>query len=282
MKGFNDIFEAEKIGLGIYYSGTQNCEKGHYYGPAIRDHFLIHYIHSGSGIFKINKKTFYLKEHQGFLICPGEVAYYKADEIAPWSYSWVAFKGKHVEDYLYSAYISKDNPIFNDGESLSLEECVNEIIRVNNVDMYGKEVRLVGLSYILLSYLINEAFTSQYGSYSGSSEHKNGNLEYVQKAVGYIYKNYWRKVTINEIASHVMLERKYFSSIFKKEMNTSPINFLLQFRMRKACEMLREKNYTVAEVARSVGYTDPLVFSRSFKKHMNLSPTEFQMKQLNI
>ncbi|MGE5613279.1 MAG: AraC family ligand binding domain-containing protein, partial [Bacillota bacterium] len=59
--------------LNMYQCGTQECKPGHSYGPAVRDHFLIHYIHSGKGKFCVNGREYNLEGGQGFLICPDVV-----------------------------------------------------------------------------------------------------------------------------------------------------------------------------------------------------------------
>ncbi len=69
--------------LNLYHCGSENCAPGHSYGPAIRDHYLIHYILDGKGFFQVNNKTYHLKNGQGFLICPDIITYYEADKENP-------------------------------------------------------------------------------------------------------------------------------------------------------------------------------------------------------
>ena len=57
----------------------EKCKPSYSYGPAVRDHYLIHFIIKGSGIFYVNGKSYEIKANQGFLICPDVVTYYKAD-----------------------------------------------------------------------------------------------------------------------------------------------------------------------------------------------------------
>ena len=56
----------------------------------------------------------------------------------------------------------------------------------------------------------------------------------------------------------------------------SPKQYLLNKRLTRAKELLKETNASVFEIANSVGYDDQLYFSRIFKKHIGISPTEYK------
>ena len=62
-------------------------------------------------------------------------------------------------------------------------------------------------------------------------------------------------------------------------MGIRPINYLIQYRLEQAIELLKDGDYTVQEVSSLVGYSDPLYFSRIFKKHVGYSPS--QVKNYN-
>ena len=98
--------------LNVYQCGHHDCEPGHAYGPAVRDHYLIHYIYSGCGKFYFDGNTYSLHAGDGFLIVPDKITYYQADSKDPWSYSWIGFNGLKAESYLNSANLSAKNPIF--------------------------------------------------------------------------------------------------------------------------------------------------------------------------
>jgi mannose-6-phosphate isomerase-like protein (cupin superfamily) len=65
--------------LNMYHCGTEDCAPGHDYGPAVKDHYLIHYILDGKGTFHVGEKIYQLGKGQGFLICPNVITYYQAD-----------------------------------------------------------------------------------------------------------------------------------------------------------------------------------------------------------
>ena len=82
-----------RIALRLYYSGSESCAPGHFFGPAVRTHYLIHFIRSGKGRYMRGNSEYALKKGDAFLILPGETTKYMADEEEPWEYTWIAFDG---------------------------------------------------------------------------------------------------------------------------------------------------------------------------------------------
>ena len=68
----------------------------------------------------------------------------------------------------------------------------------------------------------------------------------------------------------------YFSSIFKKEMNQSAVNYITEYRVQKAREYLEASDWSVVEIARKVGYEDNQYFFRVFKKYTGLTPLQYR------
>ena len=73
------VFPSENfVDLGLYQFGYEQCEPAHSFGPAVRNHFLFHYIISGTGILMANDshgvtQTYHVKSGQGFMIFPGQI-----------------------------------------------------------------------------------------------------------------------------------------------------------------------------------------------------------------
>lgn len=277
-KGRKDMYEymmSDKYAntdLNMYHCGMEDCTPGHFYGPAVRDHFLIHYIVKGEGRFQVGERSYFLEAGQGFLICPGIVTYYQADINDPWSYSWVGFNGLKAGEYLRKAGITNENPVFRYDRDDFIKNCLYRMTEAG-METEAKEMRLLGLLYMFLSKLIENADKKR----SGAGE--NGCEKYVRKAVEYIGKNYSRRISIAEIAGYVGLDRSYFYTLAKKYLGISPMEYLTKYRMDRACELLKIDGLTVGDVSRSVGYDDQLQFSKVFKKIRGLSPREFR-KQL--
>ena len=93
--------------------GCSRTEPLHCFGPAMKPHYLIHYVLNGRGIFKMEGEEYPLEAGCGFLIEPGQMSFYQADEKDPWMYIWVGFAGERAEEYVKSMGISPRHPVFH-------------------------------------------------------------------------------------------------------------------------------------------------------------------------
>ena len=76
----------------IVQFGEESCKSNHSYGPAIRNHWLLHFVRSGKGHFDNKRACYELSGGSMFIIRPGEVTYYEADSDDPWHYEWIGFE----------------------------------------------------------------------------------------------------------------------------------------------------------------------------------------------
>lgn len=258
------------LDMKLYYCGTEDCVPNHSWGPAIKEHYKIHYIHKGRGIFKIGDNTYSLKEGQGFLLSPNIVSYYKADEKEPWSYSWVAFNGLNAEAYLRRANLTSDNPIFQYDKDDKVSSCFEGMLKAIRIEK-SNDLRLQSLLYLFFAIIIDEAVLSP--SHDEFAVNKN---MYINKAIDFIQINYSQKLKISEIAEYINLDRKYFSTLFKSIVGVTLQDYLIHFRINKAKQLMNDSDLSIGDISRSVGYDNPLIFSKIFKKISGVSPSQFR------
>lgn len=266
-------YNRESRDLLVYQCGREECTPSHSFGPAIRDHFLIHYIIEGSGTFLVNGKLYKLHKNQGFIIFPDDITYYEADNHTPWIYKWVGFKGIKAEYYLQCAGLTKENPIFEYSNGKFLEECFDNMIKASKLK-YASELKLQGLLSIFLSELI------ELSSIDSSSDYYYKDV-YIKKCLNYIEMNYSKKLLISEIAALLGLNTKYFSLIFKESIGVTPQQYIISFRVNKACELMKNFKLSICDISRSVGYDDSLAFSKIFKKQKGMSPKKYREQFIN-
>ncbi|WP_394884493.1 AraC family transcriptional regulator [Clostridium butyricum] len=266
-----ELIKKQSVDLFLCYYGTENCSPNHSFGPGVRSQYLIHYILDGEGTYTVNNKTFKLGKNQGFLICPDTLIHYKADAEKPWNYIWVAFNGLKAETYLNYANLNKNNVIFEYSKDDCLKDYFNEMLSVTELN-YSTELKLEGLLYLFMSKLASSENSLNY-----STKCKTTDL-YLEKSIDFIKDNYSTNIKINDIANYIGINRSYLTNIFKNNINVSPQEFLVDFRIDKACELLKSSNSSIKSVANSVGYSDPLTFSKIFKKLKGESPKNYRNK----
>lgn len=260
----DDLF----IDLNLVQFGWERCEPLHQFGPAVRNHFLFHYIIDGKGKLETNGQTYSLSKGQGFLLCPGQISSYFADPDNPWHYTWVEFDGLRARQSLTLAGLSEQQPIYNsiDPENHTVQNCMLKIVD----EAERSPLYLIGLGMIFLDEIVRTSKTRI------EVEKKSLRDFYMREALNYIEGNYMHDISIEEIADASGLNRSYFSRIFKETFNLSPQRFLLQYRMNKAAELLKYTQLAINAVSSSVGYENQLHFSRAFKNVFDVSPSEYR------
>lgn len=267
----NQIFDVKRDeDIQIYHYGMEKCENGHSYGPAVRDHFLIHFILEGKGIYKTKDKIYNLEKRQGFLIVPEEITYYEADIEEPWVYCWIGFNGWKANQILKDGNLTFKNPILTFGDASNIPKIMEEMLNAD-IKEPGGSLKLKALLYMILSDIQRINFDSDHQS----TRYKYTD-EYVEEAMDYIHKNYSRDIKITDVAKYIGFNRSYFSKIFKENTNISPQSYLIQYRMKKAAELLNATSLMIGDIARSTGYSDALCFSKVFKSVMGVSPSKYR------
>ncbi|MBC7958408.1 MAG: AraC family transcriptional regulator [Vallitaleaceae bacterium] len=258
--------------LIMYHFGEEVCEPSHHYGPAIRDHYLIHYVLSGKGTFSKGSEKYHLIEGMCFLIAPNEVTYYEADNADPWHYVWIGFNGMRAYELISLCGFSQNTPTltYTLRQDHDLGDHIIQLLMNRNA-FDSSELWLTGQLYVFLSQLVKN---KEYG-------HNNQRLrsqaeQYVLKSVQFMKNNYSHQITIQNVADYIGLDRSYFYAIFKKKIGVSPKEYLVQIRMKKAKELLTSTTLSLNEIAYSTGYVDPFLFSKTIKKHTGLSPSAFR------
>lgn len=99
---------------------------------------------------------------------------------------------------------------------------------------------------------------------------------FVQKAADYIKLNYSEKISIKEIADQLYLSPNYLSELLKKHTGKTISEYLTEYRLEKACQLLDHAEYRVGDVSGMVGIHDGRYFSNMFKKKYGMTPTEYR------
>lgn len=256
--------------LYFYQAGWEACSGLHSFGPAIRDHYLIHYIVKGKGRYKVGNEEYLVQQGEGFLIYPDTITFYQADQDDPWEYYWIGIGGKEVQETLARCLIDKEHPVFRYDKDDRLQQVLHQLYlatRQYNVNEYEQK----GYAYLFLATL------TSYQEIGSTSHH-----EYVGKAIKFIESNYSYDMTIGQIANYVGIERTYLFRLFKKMLHQSPQEYVIQFRLKKASEMLITSHTGITEVAYSCGFREVGYFSRCFKNYYKVSPSQYRKRNLIV
>ena len=262
------------VDLSLFQFGWERCAPAHSFGPAARNHYLFHYILSGTGTLMADDskgvtQTYSIKSMQGFMIFPNQITTYVADKQLPWEYVWLEFDGLRVKSLLDTIGLSLDKPVYHARNKNLREDMANEMLYISR-HKDESPFHLIGHLYLFLDYLLRSAADEQL-------EHGSKLREfYIHEALTYIEHNFQNEITIEDIAGVCGLNRTYFGKIFKEALGKTPQEFLLNYRMLKAAELLKLTSLSIGDVGLAVGYANQMHFSRAFKNNYGISPRDWR------
>lgn len=241
-------------------------------------HYLFYFIVSGEGVLRVRnegepEKLYSLSDGRGFLIDLKRKERYQIFAKGNWEYVWIEFGGVHAGEYLNKAGLSDSQPLYipeEDGQGGEILACMRSLAGC----WQEYPLQAVGYLYMLMDGLIRT-------SHFRRKEDRNLKCErYVNRAVRYIEQNYFRPISVEELARNCWLDRSYFGKVFKSVMGQSPQSFLISFRMEKAAEELAAGDTPIGDVGAAVGYPNQLNFSRAFKGVYGMSPREYRQRNI--
>lgn len=254
--------------LSVYNVGSQKCKPGFQWGPGVRDHYLIHHVLHGRGRFEIRGKRYDLKKGDTFLIYPNMEACYRADDDDPWEYTWVGFAGTDAFYLLNHTDFSEDSPVLEQVSlSMEIERKIKRVYEAQG-NTFCDAVSMTGALYSMIAMLMENS--------SPETKQKNLQTDRVERAVRYIEEHYSYPITVEDIAGYTGVCRSHLYRMFQRVLKKSPKDYVEEYRIRQACQLLGETGLPITTIAHSVGYEDNLYFSKAFKKNMGKTPSDYR------
>jgi len=260
--------------ITVYQFGKHECDPFYSVGPYVRNQYLFHYVFSGKGTLTLEdsgKETIKqeVKAGQGFMISPNCVASYAADGIQPWKYYWVEFGGLKAKEVVREAGLVEGQQIYMSKDKNEQNKMIKALqYMADNGD--APPFELIGHCYLFLSSLV------------ASSKNRKKRVPcsaqnfYVQEILTFIENNYHEDIRVDDLAAVCNLDRSYVGKIFKTRMGASLRDFLINYRMQKACELMKDTTHNIGEISAMVGYPNMFSFSRAFKSVSGQSPRQWR------
>ena len=251
----------EKAMLTMTWCPIDDPNETFSWGVGIQETHVLHHVISGRGYFERGGKKYSLQKGDSFLIIPGDIVHYYPDPEDPWKYTWVNFIGSEIP-LLLSMTDFYENPICR--ESSDLTGIYSQFSRDFKYE-YVKQ-RNNGLLRILLAHYI-EVHPRQKKTFT---------VDNLTLAKNYVEANSHRhQFNVAELSREVGLERSYLYRLFIDGEGISPSEYITNIRLGKAVQLMRNGVTQIKFISYSVGYADPLYFSKLFREKYGMPPSEY-------
>lgn len=148
--------------------------------------------------------------------------------------------------------------------------CISQIDTLSSQKPLGYQLAIKGLLFQTFYYLITHNFQKEHCPKTKKS------LDKVKTILTYIQENYSRPITVEEMANICFYSKSHFMKFFKDAMGMGFIQYLNEYRLNAACQMLRESTDSILNIASMVGFDHLSYFNRIFKRKYGMTPGEFR------
>ena len=263
------------LDLVPYQAGCEKKEPNASFGPCQRQHYLFHYVLSGSGTLAADNglnhaRWFSVHAGQGFMIFPGQTTTYWADKEHPWEYVWVEFDGLYASEVLRLCGLTDKAPVYQSRDALLTEKMFGSMLEMAKAPAETQFYKIAKL-YEFADCLIRSSDKAKNWEISNTMSDY-----YLHTAFSFIEHNYMNDINVEMIARQCNIHRNRLLHIFKTSIGKSPQQYLISYRMAKAAELLTSTGLNIREICSRVGYPDQLHFSRAFRNVYKMPPSEYR------
>ena len=230
------------------------------------DAFVLIYTYDGTGYVEYEGHTYYLRPGDGILIDCRRPHYYRS-ETNLWEHCVLHFSGERVP-HLYSKFMESQNASFHEEKNSHFHKELEKLILIyDSVLPYWEDQVSAQLETLLIHILTN---TDHYLEMVRSMPEK---LKYLIK---YMESNYDQSLSMDYFAEFTGFSKYYLAHLFKKHLDMSPNEYLIQLRIREAQRLLKDSDFPANQICRMVGIEDENYFYRLFKKKSGLTPNQYR------
>jgi AraC-like DNA-binding protein len=235
------------------------------------DQFILLYCVEGKGEIRLKETVHTVSADQFFIIPAGMPHAYHSDEQFPWSIYWIHFSGPKASHFTRFAC-----------QSILIARGKNSRIS-DRIDLFSEIFRNLdrGFGIETLEY-VNLCLSHLLASFTHLSQFRlireSGEKDPVAQSINFMLENLTRKLKLDEIALETSLSASHYSRLFQNRTGHSPIDYFIQLKIQRACRLLDNSGWLIADVSREMGFDDQFYFSRVFRKVMGMSPAEYRKR----
>jgi AraC-like DNA-binding protein len=204
------------------------------------------------------------------LVVPPDMTHaYGAEKASPWTIFWFHAQGLLLGDYLRELDVRPDRPVMQLGASPQVPALFEELLE--QVELGYTRLQLLCAAQTLahlLAVLIRE--------HRSARQHQPSLPQKIAQTIAHMKQHLDSALQLEALAAIAGLSRSRYVELFRQQAGYAPIDYFIRLRMHRACQLLDTTDLSVKAVATTLGYEDPLYFSRLFRQVNERSPQAYR------
>ncbi|MBR2188634.1 MAG: helix-turn-helix transcriptional regulator [Eubacterium sp.] len=252
-------FARETLYYPIEY-GTFVCDRNYAIERKYLDQYLIMYVRSGALNVSVEGKEEHVDSEQVVLMdCRQPHAYWCTENA---EFLWFHFNGCNSEGYVR---FLRDKY----GSFLMTPEEPERILR------YFERLFLYLQAEEINEHMVSLQINKILARLASAGENAMGNNMFTP-VIQHIRNHYDEEIRLDDLMDICGLSKSYFIREFKKQVGSTPHEYLLAYRLRQAKQLLATSGNSIEEIAERCGFNSTSHFARAFKKENQMTPTDFR------
>lgn len=260
------------------------------------DYIEIAYVASGKGIHHVGGKEFIVSKGDLFLInydIPHEFRSVPSFKEGPLAVYNCVFRPEFIDQSLINSRSFSDishifllNSLFEEGtldnDIKLLGEDLTDIEELYIKMHHEYKSRNYGYVEILRAYLI-ELLVKIFRLYRKKESIKTNSREryYFDNVIKFMKEHYKQDIKLDDLASMTFLSRNYFCSCFKECTGMTVLEYIQKLRIEEACNLLKETDMKIIDIAEDIGYSDIKFFNKLFRKITGKTPSQYRKLRMD-
>lgn len=224
------------------------------------------YVVNGTGAFYIDRETYPISSNDLVIISPNTEHTEQSYNAAPLEYIVLGIEG--------IAFLDSDTDnskiIYNYSQKTELLNLLNLILEEVQAEQFGYNLVCQHLLDVLLIQVIRSQKLVPVQINSVKMTKECGQIK------RYLDSNYSENITLDFLAERAHVNKYYLVHAFTKYTGLSPIHYLNQKRLQVGRELLVSTDYSISQIAQSLGFSSQSYFSQVFRKEHHMTPNDYR------
>lgn len=235
--------------------------------------YLLLYSIDGTARFTKSQSTYFVQQNTVVVTaCNTPLVFTTVSK--EWHYYFFVLGGSHAK-YFYNQVRTKNNMIIDNPFTGILDSFI-EIFNLLTEEQTSHDDTW---KYMNVSLQLHKIFASLYDLNANVNAVKKmtpAQETHVNLAVRYIQEHYQESIDVDSICNEIGFSKYYFCKVFKKQQGKTIHQYLTDYRIKNAKEMLAYSKLSVNTIATQVGFKNSLTFIRAFERTVNMTPSEYR------